>query len=77
MSSKPVEQISPVELIDGSMIFLRQLDTSDADEVVRLYETLTDEECYLHFFTLRPAQLQARVRSLTEHSDKQYALALP
>ena len=44
--------------MDGSEISLRQLDSDDADDVVRLYESLTDDECYFRFFTLHPAHLQ-------------------
>jgi hypothetical protein len=69
-----VEQVSRAELVDGSVISLRRLSSSDADDVIRLYETLTDDECYLRFFTMHPAHLHACARSLAESSDDQYAL---
>ncbi len=46
----------------------------DGDEVVRLYETLSDDERYFRFFTMCPADLQARARSITEYNDDQYCL---
>ncbi len=74
MSSQPLEQLSHAELIDGDVITVRRLDPRDADNLVRLYETLTDDECYLRFFTLHPAHLHAWARSLTDHSNGQYAV---
>ena len=58
MRSQTVEQVSRAELVDGSVISLRRLNSGDADDVVRLYESLTDDECYFRFFTMHPAQLQ-------------------
>ncbi|MGZ5410670.1 MAG: hypothetical protein ACXWDJ_11800, partial [Aeromicrobium sp.] len=65
MSPQPLEQLSHAELLGGEVITVRRLNPSDADDVVRLYETLTDDECYLRFFTSHPARLQTRARSLT------------
>ena len=56
------------------MITVRRLNPPDADDLVQLYETLTDDECYLRFFTLHPAHLHAWARSLTDHSNEQYAV---
>ena len=61
------------ELVDGSVISLRRLEPSDGDEVVRLYETLTDDERYFRFFTMRPAHLQDLARSITERRNDQYS----
>lgn len=74
MNSPRTEQVSHAELMDGSVISLRRLDSSNADDVVRLYETLTDDERYLRFFTMHPAHLQALAQSLTKDSEDQYAL---
>jgi GNAT superfamily N-acetyltransferase len=74
MSSQPLEQLSRAELIDGDVITVRRLNPSDADNLVRLYESLTDDECYLRFFTLHPAHLNAWARTLTDHSNGQYAV---
>ena len=74
MSCQPAEYVWRAELVDGSVISLRRLDSGDADDVVRLYETLTDEECYLRFFTLHPGHLQAWARSITERSNDQYCI---
>jgi L-amino acid N-acyltransferase YncA len=73
-SSRTVDDVWHTELYDGSTVVLRRLDAGDFDEVVKLSETLTDEERYLRFFTMRPAHLQAWARSLTERSDALYAL---
>jgi GNAT superfamily N-acetyltransferase len=74
MSSQPLEHVSQTVLLDGSVVSLRQLAADDVDDVISLYETLSDDERYLRFFTLHPADLQARARSLTERSTEQYAL---
>jgi RimJ/RimL family protein N-acetyltransferase len=73
-SDRPHDGASQVFLLDGSTVLLRRLDARDFDSVVRLAETLTDEERYLRFFTPNPAYLQAWARSLTECSSEQYAL---
>lgn len=62
------------ELADGSVISLRRLDSDDADDVVGLYESLTDEDCYLRFFTTHPAHLKDGARSMTKHLKGQYAI---
>jgi L-amino acid N-acyltransferase YncA len=74
MNSRASDGISHPVLFDGSTVLLRRLDSGDFGEVVRLSETLTDEERYLRFFTLRPAHLEAWARSLTERSDWLYAI---
>ena len=74
MNSRASDGIWRPVLFDGSTVLLRRLDSGDFGEVVRLPETLTDEERYLRFFTLRPAHLQAWARSLTERSGGLYAL---
>jgi GNAT superfamily N-acetyltransferase len=60
--------------LDGAVIALRKLTLADVADVVWLYETLSDDECYDRFFTAHPAHLQTSARSLTEPSDTQYAL---
>jgi RimJ/RimL family protein N-acetyltransferase len=74
MSSQPAEHVSQAVLLDGSVVSLRRLAPDDVESVIRLYETLSDDECYLRFFTLHPADLQARARSLTGGSTEHYAL---
>ena len=71
MSHQPLEQPSHTELDDGEVVTIRRLNPSDADDLVRLYETLTEDECYLRFFTVHPAHLQTRARSLTDHANGQ------
>jgi len=73
-SRQGVECISQVQLPDESVISLRELNPGDTDDVVRLYETLTDDERYLRFFTMHPAHLRDRARSITQRSNGQYAL---
>jgi RimJ/RimL family protein N-acetyltransferase len=60
--------------VDGAVIALRRLALADSGDVVRLYETLSDDERYYRFFTAHPAHLQTLALSLTEPSDAQYAL---
>jgi RimJ/RimL family protein N-acetyltransferase len=60
--------------MDGEVISLRKLALADAADVVRLYESLSDDECYYRFFTAHPAHLQTSAQSLTRPSDSQYAL---
>ncbi|MGX9791128.1 N-acetyltransferase family protein [Mycobacterium sp. MMS18-G62] len=66
--------VSTAELLDGSVVSLRSLTPRDASKVVSLYESLTDEERYFRFFTMRPAHLRERARSITDGEDEQYSL---
>ena len=68
------DHVVSATLLDGAVIALRKLTFADAVDVVRLYETLSDDECYYHFSTAHPAHLQTSALSLTEPSDTQYAL---
>ena len=74
MSTQSLEHVASAKLLDGAVIALRKLTLADVADVVRLYETLSDDECYDRFFTAHPAHLQTSARSLTEPSDTQYAL---
>ena len=74
MSTQGFEHVASAKLLDGAVIALRKLTLADVADVVRLYETLSDDECYDRFFTAHPAHLQTSARSLTEPSDTQYAL---
>jgi len=74
VSTQSLEHVASAKLLDGAVIALRKLTLADVADVVRLYETLSDDECYYRFFTAHPAHLQTSARSLTEPSDTQYAL---
>jgi GNAT superfamily N-acetyltransferase len=74
MSTPREEDVSCTELLDGSAVSLRRLDSGDADDVVKLYEALTDDECYLRFFTMHPTHIHPAARSLVEQSNGKYAL---
>jgi GNAT superfamily N-acetyltransferase len=74
VSTQRLEHVASAKLVDGAVIALRKLDLSDAADVVRLYESLSDDDCYYRFFTAHPAHLQTSALSLTEPSDSQYAL---
>jgi RimJ/RimL family protein N-acetyltransferase len=74
VSNSPPERISEVLLLDGSTASLRRLGPGDVDAIMRLSETLTDEDRYYRFFTLHPAYLQTWARSLTDLSSDQYAI---
>ena len=69
MSTQGLEHVASAELVDGAVIALRKLTLADVADVVRLYETLSDDECYYRFFTAHPAHLQTSALSLTEPSD--------
>lgn len=69
-----MESDSTAELLDGSVVTLRRLTPEDADSIVRLYETLTDDERYYRFFTMRPAHLQALARSIAECREDQCSI---
>jgi len=74
VSTQRLEHVASAKLLDGVVIALRKLTLADTADVVRLYETLSDDECYYRFFTAHPAHLQTSALSLTEPSDSQYAL---
>jgi hypothetical protein len=74
MGGQRVEQASTAELIDGSVISLRRLKPSDAEEILVLYESLTDEERYFRFFAMHPAHLEDWARSIAEPRGDQYSL---
>ena len=74
MAGQRLEQACTAELIDGSVILLRQLELSDAEEILVLYESLTDEERYFRFFAMHPAHLADWARSIAEPRDDQYSV---
>ena len=74
MGGQRVEQASPAELIDGSVISLRRLKPSDAEEILVLCESLTDEQRYFRFFAMHPAHLEDWARSIAEPRGDQYSL---
>ena len=74
MSTQRPEHVASATLVDGAVITLRKLAIADAADVVRLYESLSDDESYYRFFTAHPAHLQTSALSLTKPSDSQYAL---
>ncbi|MGY4651214.1 hypothetical protein ACVWWN_005010 [Mycobacterium sp. URHB0021] len=42
---KGFEHVVSAKLLDGAVIALRKLILADAADVVRLYETLSDDQC--------------------------------
>lgn len=68
------QQASHAILTDGTVIVIRPLSPADSDRVMALHQTLTEEERYLRFFTVHPADPQKWARSLTELSPDQYAV---
>lgn len=69
-----MESETTAELLDGSQVSIRQLRPEDGDNIVKLYETLTDDERYYRFFTMRPAHLQAWARSIAESREGRCSL---
>ncbi|MCV7204269.1 N-acetyltransferase [Mycolicibacterium peregrinum] len=74
MDTRPAFPKDHVRLDDGADVAIRSLGPDDTDQVVALYQSLTEDECYFRFFTLHPAQLQNWARSLTEPSADQHAI---
>jgi GNAT superfamily N-acetyltransferase len=74
LTTNPEEHALREVLMDGSTVSLRRLRSGDFDEILRLSETLTDDERYLRFSTVHPSHLEAWARSLTECPSNQYAL---
>ena len=67
-------ELASAELVDGSVIVLRQLEPRDAERILSLYQSLTDDERYLRFFTMHPAHLEDWARSIAEPRSGQYSL---
>jgi RimJ/RimL family protein N-acetyltransferase len=63
-------------LVDGATVTLRQLGPGDYDALVELALTLTEQERYLRFFTMRPAGLDQWARALASSNDDQYVLGV-
>jgi L-amino acid N-acyltransferase YncA len=61
-------------LRDGAAVQLRRLEPADAGTVLALYETLSDRDRYMRFFTMHPAHLKAVADRLTECDGEHYAL---
>lgn len=74
MSGQRLEPACTAKLIDGSVISLRQLKPSDAEKILGLYESLTDEERYFRFFAMHPAHLEDWARSIAEPRSGQYSI---
>lgn len=74
MSGQRLEEPCTAELIDGTVVSLRQLKQTDAGDILALYESLTDEERYLRFFAMHPAGLDDWARSIAEPRTDQYSL---
>ncbi|MGV0871221.1 N-acetyltransferase family protein [Mycolicibacterium sp. XJ879] len=70
----PVHRNWDATLLDGTRIVLRRLTFRDADAVINLYTTLSDDECYFRFFTVHPAHLTDCALSIVEQSENRYAL---
>ncbi|KBZ62262.1 N-acetyltransferase family protein [Mycobacterium colombiense] len=74
MGSQGVRHTVASRLLDGRVISLRRIDSTDAEAVVALHQKLSDHDRYYRFFTLHPAHLDQLVRKLIEPEDGQYAL---
>ncbi|MGA9674204.1 MAG: GNAT family N-acetyltransferase [Mycobacterium sp.] len=59
-----------VGLLDARVVSLRRLDDQDTDAVLALHEQLPDHDCYLRFFTMRPAHLQQLAHQLTAPNSR-------
>jgi len=73
-SGQTIAQATNAELVDGSLISLRQLKMTDAEAILSLYESLTDEERYLRFFAMHPAHLDDWARSIAGPHSGQYSI---
>nr|WP_234712945.1 GNAT family N-acetyltransferase [Mycolicibacterium komanii] len=62
------------ELLDGSVVAIRELTPSDTDRVIGLYQSLDADERYLRFFTMNSTELPVGARMLTDRCDTQCAI---
>ncbi len=69
-----LDEPTTAELVDGSVALLRRLEPRDANDVLALYESLTDEERYHRFFAMHPAHLADWAKSITETKKGQCSL---
>jgi RimJ/RimL family protein N-acetyltransferase len=74
MSTHDLAEPATAELVDGSVIALRQLEPHDTDAIRSLYESLTDEERYFRFFAMHPAHLDEWARLIAEPRTDQVSL---
>jgi hypothetical protein len=74
MSTHDLAEPATAELVDGSVIALRQLEPHDTDAIRSLYESLTDQERYFRFFAMHPAHLDEWARSIAEPRTDQVSL---
>jgi len=74
METEPADDVFTATLRDGATVQMRRLGYADMDAVTELHDTLTDDERYLRFFTMRPAHLKTVAQKLTEDNDENYAL---
>jgi hypothetical protein len=58
LTTNPEEHALREVLMDGSTVSLRRLRSGDFDEILRLSETLADDERYLRFSTVHPSHLE-------------------
>ena len=66
MGSQGVRHTVASRLLDGRVISLRRIDSTDAEAVVALHQKLSDHDRYYRFFTVHPAHLDQLVRKLIE-----------
>ncbi len=58
------------KLADGAWVVIRHLEPADADAVVALYDSLSQRERYLRFFTMQPVRCKDLASRLTDgHGD--------
>jgi RimJ/RimL family protein N-acetyltransferase len=74
MSAPGIDEPHTAELVDGAVIALRRLKPSDAGEVLKLYQSLSDEESYFRFFAIHPAHLEEYAKTITEPGSDRYSL---
>jgi RimJ/RimL family protein N-acetyltransferase len=55
-----------VRLLDGTEVWVRRLDASDIDAVIKLHERLTAHEQYLRFFVAHPPFLETFARTVVK-----------
>lgn len=74
MAAQCLENSVDVELLDGSVISIRRLDSGDIDAVMGLHQQLTDRERYFRFFAVHPTYLTTFAEKVVECDERHCAL---
>jgi GNAT superfamily N-acetyltransferase len=69
-----VDRDTAVTLLDGPVVSVHRLQSTDIHAVLALHENLADRDRYLRFFAVHPSYLKCLVTKPTDDNTNQYAL---